>query len=326
MKTNNLNNILKTILFSLSVFLIEINNSFAAGDNGLKTTTSIKETVNNFTNNVLTSATTLLMTAAFVVFFYGVVRFIYDRSSGDDARLAKDKEAMLWGLLALFVMVSVWGIIKLVQGFFGIQNDNNIKVQSVQFLAPSSTGDTAVDPKGKLAVDKEDFSIKKYDPCTGGKDACGTDLVCQGAKGIAKTGEEGICITKEESNNKTFEKTNDGVISDNPFANQTTYPTIKVGAKSDLKSAAYSDGALALLFNLLKNKKCTTASYNGVNYDIGSTFGSTYDEADASFVKKFQQINGLPVDGVVGKSTWEALSVSTGQKTIFTGITVKDCK
>ena len=125
MKKNNFKNIIKTIIISLSVFLLEITNSFAQTDNGLQGSLNFKEAANNITNNVLTSATTLLMTGAFVLFFYGIVRFIYDRSNGDDTRLEKDKEAMLWGLIALFVMVSTWGIIKLFQSYLGIQNDNN---------------------------------------------------------------------------------------------------------------------------------------------------------------------------------------------------------
>ena len=55
------------------------------------------------------------------------------------------------------------------------------------------------------------------------------------------------------------------------------------------------------------------------------TFSTTYDEADAAFVKNFQKVNGLGVDGEVGKETWEALAVINRTKTTFTGIVVKDC-
>jgi succinate dehydrogenase/fumarate reductase cytochrome b subunit len=201
MKKNNFKNILKTLIISLSVFLLEINNSFAATDNGLAGTLSFKETANNITNNVLTSATTLLMTAAFVVFFAGVVLFMYHRSSGEDAKLAKDREAMLWGLLALFVMVSVWGIIKLVQGFFGIQNDNNIQVQSVAFLAPASSGTTQVDAKPASATDTTNkvFNKAEGESCIGQPGSatqCVSGLFCRDAnKNTVATGAYGTCQT-----------------------------------------------------------------------------------------------------------------------------------
>ncbi|MDQ1281997.1 MAG: hypothetical protein QG630_348 [Patescibacteria group bacterium] len=137
MKINKLKNILKITILTLSVFLIEINNSFAQTDNGLQGSLNFKAAANNITNNILTSATTLLMTAGFVLFFWGVVRFLYDRSNGDDSRLQKDKEAMLWGLIALFVIVSTWGIIRLAQDFLGLQNDSNIQIKSVEFIPPS---------------------------------------------------------------------------------------------------------------------------------------------------------------------------------------------
>lgn len=330
MKTNNLNNILKTILFSLSVFLIEINNSFAQDNIIVSGSKNFKTTVNSFTDNVLTSLTTALMTGAFVIFFYGVVRFIYDRSSGDDARLAKDKEAMLWGLGALFVMVSTWGIIKMFQGFLGIQGDSNIQIKSVQFLSPtvSGGGSDTVDPSAGVTGGKKDFDTKKYNSCKGGSNNdCGSGLICQGSSGVAKTGETGKCVSEEESNTTKLEKAANGDLIINPFADQTAYPVVKVGSMSDLKATASGDGkAFTLLINLLKNKKCTEGEYNGKTYKLNSGFGTTYSNEDLSFVKKFQKINGLTDDGVVGKGTWEALLVNTGQKTTFTGITVKDCK
>ncbi len=94
------------LLFILSLCL-KIGRALAQ-DNAAQSTNNFKETANNIVNNVLTSAGTLLMTAAFILFFYGVVMFIYGRvtNKGDLKELEKGKQFMLWGLIALFVMVS----------------------------------------------------------------------------------------------------------------------------------------------------------------------------------------------------------------------------
>ena len=87
--------------------------------------------IQNVNNNIAANLVILLSSVAFVLFLYGLVRFIYDRSNGDDKRLEKDKEAMGWGLVALFVLVSVWGIIKMFQGFLGIENSGNINLPKI---------------------------------------------------------------------------------------------------------------------------------------------------------------------------------------------------
>ncbi len=60
----------------------------------------------------------LLGTIALLVFFWGLVRYIY--ASSDTHAHADGKEIMIWGLVAMFVLVSVWGIVELAcVAFFG---------------------------------------------------------------------------------------------------------------------------------------------------------------------------------------------------------------
>ena len=54
----------------------------------------------------------VLIAAALVVFFWGLVKYILSGKS----KGAKD--IMIAGLLGLFVMVSVWGIIRIAQNTF----------------------------------------------------------------------------------------------------------------------------------------------------------------------------------------------------------------
>lgn len=55
----------------------------------------------------------VLIAFALVLFLWGGVRYIY--RSGDAHGKGADKEVLLWGLIALFVLVSIWGILRLLK-------------------------------------------------------------------------------------------------------------------------------------------------------------------------------------------------------------------
>lgn len=50
---------------------------------------------------------------ALLFFFWGLAKFI--RSAGDEKAVEEGKRTMIWGVVALFVMVSVWGLVFLLQ-------------------------------------------------------------------------------------------------------------------------------------------------------------------------------------------------------------------
>lgn len=51
----------------------------------------------------------LLISVAVLVFFIGLVQYI--SQSGDAHAHSKNKQLILWGLVALFVLLSLWGIL-----------------------------------------------------------------------------------------------------------------------------------------------------------------------------------------------------------------------
>ena len=57
-----------------------------------------------------------LFSAAVAVFFYGIVRFIASSAGAKDK--VQGRELMLWGIVALFVMVAVWGIVAVLKATF----------------------------------------------------------------------------------------------------------------------------------------------------------------------------------------------------------------
>lgn len=56
----------------------------------------------------------LAIAIALLVFFWGVSKTI--RGQGNEKAIEEGKRVMIWGLVALFVMVSIWGIIEFLQG------------------------------------------------------------------------------------------------------------------------------------------------------------------------------------------------------------------
>jgi hypothetical protein len=62
-------------------------------------------------------------------FFFGLAKFIFQ--SGDEKAVEEGKRIMKWGLVALFVMVSVWGIIGFFQRDLGIGGGGIIQVRPI---------------------------------------------------------------------------------------------------------------------------------------------------------------------------------------------------
>lgn len=58
----------------------------------------------------------LLIGLAVVVFFYGLVKYIW---GGAEAK-ASAISSMVWGVVAIAVMVSIWGLVGLLQDISGI--------------------------------------------------------------------------------------------------------------------------------------------------------------------------------------------------------------
>ena len=62
--------------------------------------------------------TTVVVGIALLAFFWGLVKYIF--AQGSETAKADGTKIMGWGLIALFVMVSVWGLVYFMQyEFFG---------------------------------------------------------------------------------------------------------------------------------------------------------------------------------------------------------------
>lgn len=54
---------------------------------------------------------------AFLVFVLGVARFI--KASGNERQIKESKNFLIWGIVGLFVLVTIWGIIAFLRSEFG---------------------------------------------------------------------------------------------------------------------------------------------------------------------------------------------------------------
>jgi hypothetical protein len=101
--------------------------------------TAVGGLINNLTNSVVKSLVTLFATAAMAAFFFGVVQFIWASREGDSKKMEDGKDFMLWSVVALFVMFSIWGIITFFQTTFGV-TQNNINIPTINVNGGGGNG------------------------------------------------------------------------------------------------------------------------------------------------------------------------------------------
>ena len=94
--------------------------------------------LNKINDAILNPIIILLFAVAFIVFVWGVIRFV--RASGNGEDLADGKRHILYGIIGMFIMVSVYGIINIALDTFGID--------SPEYL--SGEGDGGGDLEGPL--------------------------------------------------------------------------------------------------------------------------------------------------------------------------------
>ena len=69
---------------------------------------------------------------AVLFFFYGVARFIL--ASGDAKAREEGKSIMIYGVIAIAVMASIWGLVIYLQNTLGIENAQSVPTPQVQGL------------------------------------------------------------------------------------------------------------------------------------------------------------------------------------------------
>ncbi len=74
---------------------------------------------------LVNAALPIIVAVALLFFFYGLAKFILASGGDEDARKA-GKHIMIWGVVALFVMVSVWGLVAFLGQALGISQGQSL--------------------------------------------------------------------------------------------------------------------------------------------------------------------------------------------------------
>jgi uncharacterized membrane protein YjfL (UPF0719 family) len=69
--------------------------------------------------NIINQLIPIMFALALLGFFYGLVMYIFGKEDNKD----QAKKTMIWGVVALFVMASVWGLVRFIGDAFGISNN-----------------------------------------------------------------------------------------------------------------------------------------------------------------------------------------------------------
>jgi hypothetical protein len=101
--------------------------------------TTIGSIVTTFTETLGAALGNLAMAAGVIAFFYGVVQYIWGVREAKPEVIRTGNQFMVWGLVALFVMFSVYGIIKFGQKiFFNDIDVRTIEIPEIKFKSGSS--------------------------------------------------------------------------------------------------------------------------------------------------------------------------------------------
>ena len=105
---------IKKIIIGSSAFLAP-TIVFAQLTLGEKNLTGIVK----FINSILNTATGLIVALAVVYVLYGIFQFV---QAGDDDARKEGRNKMVYGIIGIAVMVSVWGLVKIVINTIGTDN------------------------------------------------------------------------------------------------------------------------------------------------------------------------------------------------------------
>jgi hypothetical protein len=147
---------------------------------------SIAGLVNAFTQTIVKALGSMFLALGVVAFFYGVVEYVWGLRKGDSTKVANGNKFMGWGLLSLFVMFSVYGIIKFGQNliFQGTIDPNKIEIPDFIFNKSATTGGggpvtplpgTGNDRSGSgAAIGTGNTGLRVLNPLIGGSNSGGS--------------------------------------------------------------------------------------------------------------------------------------------------------
>ena len=72
--------------------------------------------ISNIKAYILNPIIGFMFAVAVVMFIYGIVEYIW--SADNEDKVAVGKKHMIWGIIGMFVMIGVYGILNILSGFW----------------------------------------------------------------------------------------------------------------------------------------------------------------------------------------------------------------
>lgn len=74
--------------------------------------------------SIINTLLPIVVAAALLFFFYGLAKFVL--AAGEEDAKDEGKRIMIWGVVALFVMVSVWGLVAFLGDLVGVDQGQSL--------------------------------------------------------------------------------------------------------------------------------------------------------------------------------------------------------
>ena len=75
-----------------------------------------------FVTYIINPAILMVFACGFLLFIYGLVEFLWNLNEGKDN--SEGKQHMIWGIVGMLIMISVYGILDLIDNTFSLNFSN----------------------------------------------------------------------------------------------------------------------------------------------------------------------------------------------------------
>lgn len=97
---------------------------------GTNTTLTSLDSIFNWIVQAVGALVPFMLTLAVLFFLWGLANFIL--AAGDESARESGRSIMIWGVIAITVMVSLWGLVALLQSLFSINTSASYTAPVVQ--------------------------------------------------------------------------------------------------------------------------------------------------------------------------------------------------
>lgn len=104
--------IINKILSPIGTFLLMFSTSYAASTCDMKSIKDFKSLISILISCFLNPLVVIITSLSIVIFLFGVFKFM--KSTGGDDKNS-GKSFMFWGIVGIFVIVSLWGFVSIFQ-------------------------------------------------------------------------------------------------------------------------------------------------------------------------------------------------------------------